>query len=160
VLSEQRIGAFGASVGLRRRYQQNATHRLQIQRQLSDDRRLRSPVDVEQAVHFPPAVLAGHAPLPEWCDLEAGVAVRRRQSAQRCQLMNAPSSVKRVGNFQRTRGANYWMTADRAGRAPVEGCSEVSRTIARIDTRYLTVSPDGARGGVPAPSTSGAGPMR
>src|SRR2546427_4817370 len=81
VLGEQRIGALGAGVGLPRPGLQNAPHRLSIQRPLSGDLRLRSPLDVEQPVHFPPAVLADHAPLPEWCDLGASVAVRRRQSA-------------------------------------------------------------------------------
>ena len=84
VLAEQRVGAPGACVRLPRRLVENPAHRFAIQLQLPGDLGLRSPLAVEQPVHFPPAVLADHASLPEWCDLGASVGGARRRSVQQC----------------------------------------------------------------------------
>ena len=50
---------------LPRRLVENPAHRFAIQLQLPGDLGLRSPLNVTQSVHLPPAVLADHPSLPE-----------------------------------------------------------------------------------------------
>src|SRR3989454_7190238 len=82
VLGQQRVRALGTRVGPPRLRLENAADRLAIHRQLCGDLRLRPPLNVEQPMDLPPAVLADHSSLPEWCDLGASVPVRWRQSGQ------------------------------------------------------------------------------
>src|SRR5437870_8028354 len=112
VLGQQGVGPIRARIWLPHRRLENAADRLAIEIQLPGDLRLRSPLDVEKPVHFPPAVLTDHAPLPEWCDLEASVAVRRRQSAQQCLAHDRALLGQEGGEFSMTTGGDYWMTAD------------------------------------------------
>jgi hypothetical protein len=48
------------------------------------DLRLGLPLNVEQPVYFPPAVLPDHSCLPEWYDLGGSVAVSRCRTGQQC----------------------------------------------------------------------------